>query len=122
MLADPQSITYDGSAKSLVRLVRSGPRTVYASADGEFELSIARTSPKGNGIARRELLLSRYIPDPTPADVFDNFRRIRNTVGIVIEFDASTRAELSDDLPLLRSALNTFADTTLLNRVIGGEG
>lgn len=123
LLADPQSVTYDGSAKSLSRLVRAGPRTVYATTDGLFELTIARIDPpKRNGIARRELMFSRYIPDPTPADVFDDFRRMRNTVGIVIEFDALTRTELSVDLPLLRSALNTYADTALLNRVVAGEG
>lgn len=74
-----------------------------------------------NGETRREISLSRRLPDPTPGDVFNDFRLVRNTFGISYGFDTMTRAETSVDIPLLRAALLSFVDTTLQNRIIAGE-
>lgn len=68
----------------------------------------------------RIVTLSRKLPDPTPSDVFDDYRVIRNSVSLSFGFDP-TRAETSVDIPLLRTALLAYVDSTLQSRIIAGE-
>jgi len=119
VFSDPLAITYDGSAKSLPRVSGSATRTVYRTADGEFEVSISNvaTSKDGN---RAEITLSRRLPDPTPSNVFDDYRVIKNSFTLSFGFD-STRAESSVDLPRLRTALLALVDSSFTTRLIGGE-
>lgn len=67
-----------------------------------------------------EIILSRHLPDATPANVFDDYRFIENSFGFLIGFDL-TKAESAVDIPRLRSALDSFVNTTMLNRLIAGE-
>lgn len=120
MLTEPLSVTYDGSAKSLPRISAGSNGTRYRTADAEFEMSISNFAhPRygGNGVS---IMLTRLLPDPTPSNVFDDYRVVHNSFGLVICFDP-TRAETSVDVPRLRSALNSLVDTTLQGRLIGGE-
>jgi hypothetical protein len=121
VLTDPLSITYNGSAKTLPRISLDGQGSIYRSADGEFEISISRFLPPRYGVGGAGVFLARRIPDPTPSNVFDNYRFIYNTVGITYGFDSLTRAEASVDLPRLRTALLSFVDSTLEGRLIAGE-
>jgi len=68
----------------------------------------------------RAITLSRVLPDPTSSNVFDDYRTIRNSVTLSFGFDP-TRAEASVDIPLLRTALLAYVDTTLQGRIIAGE-
>lgn len=91
------------------------------TADGEFVMTITNLSMNSKGGAtRREIVLSRVLPDPTPADVFNDYRRITNSFGFVIGFDP-TRAEAADNLPKLRTAMDSFVSAPMLNRLIAGE-
>jgi len=119
VFSDPLAVTYDGSAKSLPCVSRSADRTVYRTADGEFEVSISN-SPKPRDGNRVEISLTRRLPDPTPANVFDDYRDIKNSFSLSLGFD-STRAESSVDLPRLRTALLALVDSTFTSRLIGGE-
>lgn len=74
-----------------------------------------------DGRLRKDIFLTTNLPDLTPANVFDDYRKIRNSFGISYQFDAKTRAGTSVDIPLLRTSLLNFVDTTLQNRIIGGE-
>jgi len=121
VLTDPLSVTYDGSAKSLPKVSLDSRGSVYRTADGEFEVSISKFLPPRYGMGGAGIFLARRLPDPTPSNVFDDYRFIYNTVGITFGFDALTRAEASVDLPRLRTALLSFVDTTLMGRVISGE-
>jgi hypothetical protein len=119
LLSDPLSITYDGSAKSLPR-VSSGPNsTVYRTSDGVFEIRISNAPGRGSDSLVR-ISFSRVTPDPTPSDAFDPYRTIRNSFELCFSFDIS-RYEASTVLPLLRTALLAFVDTTLQGRLIAGE-
>jgi hypothetical protein len=120
ILTDPLAITYDGSAKSLVRTGLGRNGTVYRTADREFEMKISDLPVQRDGSIAREISLSRMLPDPTPGNVFDDFREIRNSVKLTFGFDP-TRANTSVDIPLLRTALLAFVDSTLQGRLIAGE-
>lgn len=121
MLTDPASVTYNSVAKSLVRIFTDGGTTRYKTADGEFEMRVSNTPPETEVWEDRVYIeLTRIIPDPTPSNVFDPFRRVRNTFGLTYRFDA-TRAETSVDVPRLRTALLAYVDSTLEGRLISGE-
>jgi len=121
MLTDPLAVTYNSVAKSLVRISQGASGTRYRTADGEFEVQISKTQPKTEAWQDSVYFeLTRVLPDPTPTNAFDAFRRVTNSFGIAIRFDA-TRAETSVDVPLLRTALLAFVDSTLQGRLIAGE-
>jgi len=120
LLTEPLSVTYDGSAKSLPRVSGGSNGTKYRTGDGEFEVSISDGPKRRDGSIERVVSLSRVLPDPTPADVFDNYRFIRNTFSVSYSFD-STRAETSVDIPKLRTALLAWLDSTTQSRIISGE-
>lgn len=121
MLTDPMSVTYNGSAKSLVRVYTDASLSKYRTADGEFEVVVSNDNvTNSDGERTISIELSRWLPDPTPADVFDPYRRIRNTFGISYRVDV-TQASTSVDLPLLRTALLAFVDSTLQGRLLAGE-
>jgi hypothetical protein len=119
MLSDPLSVTYDGTAKTLPRTSGGPDRSVYRTGDSELELLI-EIGKLRNGNAGKFISLSRKLPDPTPSNVFDDYRDVRNTFGVFYGFDVS-RANLSVDIPLLRTALLAFVDTALQNRILAGE-
>jgi hypothetical protein len=119
MFTDPLAFTYDGNAKSLPRVSASANGTIYRTADGEFEVRISSvTTPRnGNKVSVR---MTRKLPDPTPSNVFDDYRAIENSYTLSIEFDSS-RAESSVDIPRLRTALLALVDSTFQSRLMSGE-
>jgi len=122
MFTDPLSVTYDGLSKSLPRISVEKDYTRYRTADGEFEVLISNNLQSvRNGVASASIKLVRRIPDPTPGDVFNDYRDIRNVFGLSYSFDAQTRAETSVDVPRLRTALLALVDSTFQGRVIAGE-
>lgn len=120
MLTDPLAITYDGNAKSLTRIRVSGNRTIYRTADGELEIRISSNPVPGVSAYDVAITMARRLPDPTPANVFDDYREIRNEFTLAYRFD-TTRAEASDNIPKLRTALLAFVDSALQSRLLAGE-
>lgn len=119
MLSEPLSITFDGNAKSLARLSYGGTgrdnSARFRSSNGEFALTISEYSSAN--VVRVEILLERATVD---TDLSNGFQYLPNRFGFVYEFDRS-QYNTSVDIPLLRSALNTFVDSALQVRLIGGE-
>lgn len=123
MFTDPLAVTYDGSAKSLPRVAAGTNGTIYRTADSEFEVRISNVAPKSRNPSGKLAFVSlgRRVTDPTPANVFDNFREVYNIFGCYYDFDPVTRAEVSVDIPRLRTALLALVDSTFQGRVIAGE-
>jgi hypothetical protein len=119
MFSDPLAVTYDGNAKSLPRVSAGTTGTRYRTADGEFEVRISNRPVPRDG-NRVEITLARRLPDPTPSNVFDDYRAITNSFTLAYSFD-STRAEASVDIPKLRTALLALVDATFQSRLISGE-
>lgn len=121
MLPDPLVFTYDGVSKSLPRTNVTKTMTRYETPDGDLRIKIWR-SPAADDTGRTfvRITCERRTPDPTPSDVFDPYRDIINSFELGFCVD-KTRHEADTVLPLLRSALTTFVDTTMMNRLIAGE-
>jgi hypothetical protein len=118
MFSDPLSVTVDGSAKSLPRVGASKQRTTYRTADGTFEIKISDV-PGRNGAYGVSIELAQKSPDPTPANVFDDYRDIVNAFGITYRYDVS-RSDL-DDLPVIRTALLALVNSGFETRLLSGE-
>lgn len=126
MLSDPMSMTYDSTAISLpVASARTRPdfqlvdRRSYRTASGEFEVYTSSFA-KDNDI-RVELFARRVIPDSN-TDPFDgiNSLGLANGFGIVLELN-KFRYNSSVDIPKLRTMVDSFVDSTLLGKLIGGQ-
>lgn len=124
MLTDPMSITIGGSAKTLPRaggyvpgIARRLSQTNYRDSTDEYFARITQ-SVRADGGMLAEFILGRTTPDPDP-DPFLGYRGT-NYVGLVVSAELA-RISTGTDIPLLRTALNTFVDSTMLNRLIGGE-
>lgn len=119
MLPDPLPITFNGNALSLPRVNVVGRSSRYRSADEEFVMSITDYSKQG--LSRLVgVSLSKQVLDPTPTQAFDPYRAIVNSFELRFGYDVS-RYETNTSIPLLRSALNSFVDSAMLNRIISGE-
>jgi hypothetical protein len=119
MLTDPLSVTFNSVAKSLVRVSTSADSTVYATTDGEFRMSI-RETPAEDGVVRREIILTHNYPDPTPDPFSGGPASVPNRFGLVYEVN-SNGFYSSTEIPLLRTALLAFVDSTLQGRLLAGE-
>jgi len=97
----------------------SSTGTKYRTGDEEFEIVISDSPRLRDGRSRREISLTRRLPDPTAGDAFDAFRPVKTTFGCFYTIDPS-RAGISD-IPKLRTALLAFLDTNLQNRIVAGE-
>jgi len=121
MFTDPFSVTYNGTGLSLPRIEVAKDYSRYKTADGEFEILVSNNLNRNTGPASCSIKLIRRLPDPTPSNVFDDYRDIKNSFGFSYSFDSLTRAEASVDIPRIRTALDTLVTSTLQGRIISGE-
>lgn len=117
MLSDPQSVTYNGTATSLVGLGGSKGANTYASTDGSLVLDIKHQT---GARSKTYIGLSRGTLVPNPYNPTTN-RRVSNRAYLVIDGDPTTAI---GELQLLTKALlaamsaSTYAN---LDRIIAGE-
>jgi hypothetical protein len=89
------------------------------TADGQFTLQIV-SYPTEDGLVRRDIILERKTPDPTP-DPFNGAPGwVANRFGLSFVTNPN-RFETSTEIPLLRTALLALVDSTLQSRLIGDE-
>jgi hypothetical protein len=121
VFSDPISVTYDGNVLSLPRTASGKNHSRYNTADRLYEIFISHGTPAQDGLVRVSIQMTRRLPDPTPSNVFDDYRDVRNIFGFSYGYDSQTRAETSVDVPRLRTALSSFVDSSLQARLISGE-
>jgi len=120
MLSDPLTVTFGGSAKTLVRTGTSAAGSTYRTADGEFEVSIS-SSPAASGKTRVEVLLTRNYPDATPDPFGGGPATMPNTFGVIYETNPH-RFFSESEIPLLRAALLAFLGASSTEaRIMAGE-
>jgi len=122
LLSDPLTVVYNSVSKTLPRVEVGASGTSYQTSDGEFMVSIRtlqHSNAKGTPSNRVSVVLTRWVVDSTdPA--FTKMRDPANSVGLIFETD-NLRTESSVDIPLLRTALLSFVDSTLQGRLLAGE-
>jgi len=107
---------------SLPRTGTTKDYCLYSTADQGYQLVIANNLARlRSGPANVSIKLTKRMPDPTPGDVFNAYRDVKNSFGFSLSFDAITRAGASDDLPKLRAALDALVSSGILTRLVSGE-
>ena len=125
MLSDPQTVTYNGTAKTLPVVGLKPPQIrglnqsrSYMTADGEFRL-LARQYSMSDGSRKTELelvrLAARDLDGNTTVDSV-----LSNGFGITVTTNPFNKDSLSE-IALLQTALNSLVTSPVLNRLIGGE-
>lgn len=115
MFADPQAVTVNGVAKSLVKIDSSGRTGIYRTADGEFKL-IVRHDEKNR--ARRTVELSQEIvaSDPFLTDV--NRTYVQRAYWV---HDAPKTGFTADQKDHLIQALIDYSTDANIDKVLAGE-
>lgn len=115
MLADPQSVTVNAVAKSLVKIDSSGRTGTYRTADGEFKLTIKHDEKNR---ARRTVELSQEIvaADPFLTDVN---RTYVQRVYVVLDCPKTGFTSVQQDN--LTQALVDYLSDATIDKIIAGE-
>lgn len=127
MLSDPLTVTYNSVAKTLARRYAIPRASVskrlssssYATSDLEFAM-FSSYSLLGDGLVRSELLFQRIQQDDDANPFTGDWRPLPNRFGVIYEVNP-LKFNTSTDIPLIRSALLSFVDSTMQNRLIAGE-
>jgi len=125
MLSDPQSVTYNGSVKSLPATGVKPPQIKgltqtrsYTTPDGEFRL-FARQYSMSDGNLKTEIEFQRSAGrDLDGNGSFD--ATASNGFGITVTVNPFKKDSLVE-VPLLRDALISWLTSPVLTRVVGGE-
>lgn len=117
-LADPQSVTYNGSAVSLPRISSTGRTSEYASADGSLTLTLSHQVVRGREQALVKLVHQKVTADPL---VPSQNRPYSATVHFVI--NRPFNVGYSDaEVALVHDALIALlGNSTFKGKVLGGE-
>lgn len=92
MLADPQTVTVDSVPISCARISSESTKSVYASADGNFKLTISHQPGKGR--VRRMIRIDKTIVAADPLNSENEFK----TAGIYLVVDEPTYGFTDDEI------------------------
>jgi hypothetical protein len=125
VLSDPAVLTYNSVSKSLARGSGEIPgpskridSSYYATSDGEFSLGITQSALRGGGL-KSEISFGRQDSDAS-SNPYSGFPIAVNRFGLVYEVNP-LHENTAVDIPLLRTALLAYVDSTLQGRLLGGE-
>jgi hypothetical protein len=115
MFSDPQSVTVNAVAKSLVKIDATGRTGKYRSADGQFTLTISHDEKNRN---RRTVRLTQEIiaADPFLTDV--NRTAIQHVYVVQDSPKTGFTAQQIDDLS---QALVDYLSDATIDKIIAGE-
>lgn len=115
MFTDPQVVTIDGVANSLVKISSEGQKSIYRTADGNKTLTISHQTSKGR--ERRMVRIdSRVIAaDPlTAANDYEN-------CGIFLVVDEPKYGFTDDQIDDIIQGFKAWLITANVNKLLAGE-
>lgn len=115
MFADPQSLTYNTVAKSLVRVSTGETSSVYRTADGEFQLRISHQESKGR--IRHLIRIDRTIVAADPLTAVNAYA----FTGMYFVVDEPKYGFTDADHELLRAAFIAVINTANVAKLMAGE-
>lgn len=117
MLADPQSVTYNTVAKSLVASSRGLDQSSYMLNDSGT-IYVLRT---GHTFAKRNRVFARLQRDSYVADPFVPAQNVQAGMVATLSIDWSTIGFTASDPSYLAQALVDWATDATLAKLIAGE-
>jgi len=115
MLTDPQSITVNGSAKSLPKVETGGRRSVYASADQKFGMMISHQDQKDRVRSVMKVTQVEIVADPITA-INDS-----ETLGISVIWDKPKFGFTVAQIQQLTAAVVAKLTDSLVAQIAGQE-
>lgn len=117
-LADPQSVTYDGSPVSLARISSTGRTSLYASADNSLNLELSHQVVSGREKTLVKLTHTKITADPLiPA----TNRPYNMAVHIVINRPYNVGYSDADVQLVLDALLALAGNATFKGKILNGE-
>jgi len=114
-LADPQTITVNSVAKTLNRIESSGMRSVYRTADEEFELIVSHAESKSR--TRRMVRVNQRVVAADPLTSQNEYKDL----GVYFVIDEPEYGFDDTVIGYLWAALKALADSTFLGKVLGAQ-
>ena len=115
MFADPQSLTYNTVAKSLVRVSTGENASVYRTADGEFQLRISHQENKGR--VRHLIRVDRTVIAADPLTAVNAYV----FTGMYFVVDEPKYGFTDADHELLRAAFVAICSAANVAKLVAGE-
>lgn len=117
MLADPQSITVSGSAKSMPKVETTGRKSIYQKSDGLFTLTVTQ-SPQKDGSKKAVI---RFDQKVNATDPFDAAKVVSKTLGISVLVDQPSFGFDAAAVDAHWTGFKTWFDSALMTKIFGGE-
>lgn len=115
MLADPQTVTVDGVANSCARISSDGTKSVYATADGNFQLTVSHQSSKDR--YRRMIRIDKKIVAADPLTSENEYK----TVGVYLVIDEPTFGFTDDNIDDIIQGFKTWLSTANVSAVLASQ-
>jgi len=116
MFTDPQSVTYNGNAKSMPKVESTGKQSVYISADGNFTMKISHQVVAGGRVRSLVRIDQRaVVADPLTAD---NDYQVLTTYMVIERPEYGFTAT---DVNYQVAALEGWIDSTSVGKLFGLE-
>jgi hypothetical protein len=115
MFTDPQSVTINAVAKSLVRIETSGRKSVYRDSTGEWTLTISHDEKSRNG------RLVKLTQEKVGADPFQTDVNRTYTQSASLVLNHPKVGFTAQETDYLAQGLIDFASDANIDKIIAGE-
>lgn len=112
---DPQSITVNTVAKSLVRIKSDGYRSEYATADEEFKFIISHQSSKNR--TRRMVRIDQRVVAADPLTSVNEYK----TLGVYLVIDEPEYGFSDSEIDHIVQALAAWLTTANVGKICANE-
>lgn len=113
--ADPQSVTINGVAKSLPRILTGNAESTYRNADETVQLRISQQDSKGR--KRRMVRLDQTVIAADPLTAENSSQK----AGVYLVIDEPSFGFSDAELDYLADALIAWLSSANIAKVLGGE-
>lgn len=115
MFSDPQSITVNAVAKSLVKIIDDGLKSIYKSADGVWTFTISHQISGGR--TRRMVRVDQKVTATDPLMATSVYQ----SLGIYLVIDEPPFGFTGTEVNYVVQALKTWLDSTAVGKLLASE-
>lgn len=115
MLTDPQTITINTVAKTCAKILSTGQRSEYATADGLVKFTCSHQAGKKR--MRRMMRIDQKVIAADPLTAENDYQ----TLGVYLVIDEPEVGFSDADIDYVVEALKTWATVANIGKICGGE-
>lgn len=115
MLADPQTVTIDAVPYSCARIESDATKSVYATADGNFKLTVSHQNSKDR--SRRMIRLDKKVVAADPLTAENEYK----SVGVYLVVDEPTFGFTDDNIDDIIQGFKAWLTTANVTAVLSAQ-